>query len=433
MSQKERDRLKVLHEVGDGKLKQTEAGAQLKLSTRQVRRLIRKMDKLGDRAVVHGLRGRPSNRRTSEAEVKRCVKALQKPACHDFGPTFAAEYLRDTVKVKVGRDTVRKWMVAAGLWRVRPRQPVAVHQWRPRRSCCGELIQWDTSVHAWLEDRGPHLYLIAMIDDATNRLFGRLVEHDSAEENMRTLKGYLERYGRPVDFYTDKAGMFEVAGKRGTEREAEPVAPTQITRALNELGIGRISAHSPQAKGRIERCFGTLQDRLVKHLRLAGAHNISQANKVLQDFLVTWNRNFTVPAANPTDAHRPLGKAHDLDATLSHVAQRRVENNFTVQFLGKRYQIAKHDVRAGLRGERVRVEQRLNGSIAVRYPGQYLAIQRCECPEPDHHVTKPVHPVRKDHNRGGRSSWMQNFSVAHPLRSPAGRKINRNAGQNQPG
>src|SRR5262249_29209499 len=147
------------------------------------------------------------------------------------------------------------------------------------------------------------------------------VEHDSAEENMRTVKGYLERYGRPWDFYTDKAGMFEVAAKGSAGKDAEPMAPTQITRALSELGIGRISAHSPQAKGRIERCFGTLQDRLVKHLRLAGAATIEQANGVLQEFLEHWNENFTVPAEIAVDAHRPLEEEHDLSAALSHVEE----------------------------------------------------------------------------------------------------------------
>ena len=258
MGQKQRDRLKVLHEVSQGKLKQVEAAQQLKLSTRQVRRLLNKMDKVGDRAVLHGLSGRQSNRRTNDDLVKRCVAELRKPECHDFGPTFAAEYLRKVVDVNVGRDTVRKWMVEAGLWRVVSRKVKTVHVWRPRRSCCGELVQWDTSFHAWLEDRGRWLYLIAMIDDATSRLFGWFVEHDSAEENMRTLQGYLEHYGRPVDFYTDKAGMFEVARKSG-DAEGEPMAPTQITRALNELGIGRISAHSPQAKAYASHCTSSVR------------------------------------------------------------------------------------------------------------------------------------------------------------------------------
>jgi hypothetical protein len=420
MGQKQRDRLKVLHEVVQGKLKQTEAAEQLKLSTRQVRRLAKKMGSLGDRAVVHGLQGRGSNRAISAKTVSRCLDELRKPECRDFGPTYAAEHLQKKLEVKVGRDTVRKWMVTAGMWRVRSRKLTSVHPWRPRRSCCGELVQWDTSVHAWLEDRGPQLYLIALIDDATSRLFARFAEHDSAEENMRTLKGYLERYGRPLDFYTDKASLFEVAVKRARSNESEPMAPTQITRALTELGIGRISAHSPQAKGRVERCFGTLQDRLVKHLRLAKVRNLEQANTELEKFLKEWNERFTQAPVNATDAHRPLGECHDLNATLSFVKHPRVENNYTFSFCSKRYQIAKSDARPGLRGQKVRVEQRLDGTVAARDQDRYLDIRRCENPEPARIASKAPRPLRKDHNRGGRSSWMQGFSVrpdTQPMRS----------------
>lgn len=300
-------------------------------------------------------------------------------------------------------------MVEAGMWRVERREKAPFHQWRERRHCSGELVQWDTSVHNWVEDRGPRFYLIAMIDDATSRLFGRFVEHDSAEENMRTAKKYLELYGRPVAFYTDKAGMFETSAKLGEDRDAEP--PTQITRALSELGIGRISAHSPQAKGRIERCFGTLQDRLVKQLRLSGARSLEQANVVLEEFLKDWNERFTTPAVNPADAHRPLSELHNLEASLSYVKTPRIENNFTVQFLSKRYQIAKRHAQAGMRGDKARVELRLDGSVALRYHGEYLEIKRCENPEPPGVRSKPAQPPRKDHNRGGRSNWTQNFSV----------------------
>lgn len=418
MSQRERDRLKVLHEVRKRKLTQVEAAGQLKLSVRQVRRLVGKMEELGDRAVVHGLRGRKSNRRIAEKVEKKCLRELSKPECRDFGPTYASEYLAKKMGAAVGRDTVRKWMVQAGMWEIRPRKVSEVHGWRQRRSCCGELIQWDTSVHRWLEDRGPVLYLVAMIDDATNRLFGRFVERDTAAENMRVLWGYVKRYGRPVDFYTDKAGMFEVAGKRRENRDAEPMSQTQITRALAELGIGRISAHSPQAKGRIERCFGTLQDRLVKHLRLAKAKTLQEANEALEEFLVEWNQRFTVKPANATDAHRPLGEGHDLDAILSHVEQRRIANDFTVQFLGKRYQIEKSQVKAGMRGESARLELRLDDSVALRYQGCYLTIRRCEGVDLDLVVAQsPGIPPRKDHNRGGRSQWMQGFSVRRDVRT----------------
>ena len=183
-------------------------------------------------------------------------------------------------------------------------------------------MQWDTSEHDWLEGRGEKLYLIAMIDDATSRLFARFVRHDSTEENMKLLWSYLEKFGRPVAFYTDKASMFQTAEKRkrdepGVDKDAVEMPPTQIGRALRELGITWIAAHSPQAKGRVERNFGTAQDRLVKGMRVAGVKTIEQANEYLtNDYLVWWERELTVEAANPDDAHRPLDKSHNLAAVV---------------------------------------------------------------------------------------------------------------------
>ena len=174
----------------------------------------------------------------------------------------------------------------------------------------GELAQWDTSVHDWLEGRGEKLYLIAMIDDATSRLFARFVRHDSTEENMKLLWGYLEKSGRPLAFYTDKASIFGTAEKRkrdepGVDKDPVEMPPTQIGRALQELGIAWIAAHSPQAKGRVERNFGTAQDRLVKGLRVAGVKTLEQANQYLEEtYLVWWERELTVEAAHPDDAHR---------------------------------------------------------------------------------------------------------------------------------
>lgn len=247
MSQRERDRLKVLHEVSKGQITQRQAGEQLRITARQVRRLLGRMQEVGDRAVVHGLRGRTSNRRISPETEQRAAEVLRQPPYRDFGPTFAAEHVSKQLGQTISKDTVRKWMIGAGLWKSRPRKAKEVHQWRPRRSCAGELVQWDTSVHDWLEGRGERLYLVAMIDDATSRVWARFVRQDTAEENMRVVWGYLERYGRPLEFYTDKAGMFETAPKPETDATTTPAA-TQITRALAELGIHRSSAHSPQAK-----------------------------------------------------------------------------------------------------------------------------------------------------------------------------------------
>jgi biotin operon repressor len=379
MGQKERDRLKVLHEASKGQITQRQAGAQLGLSERQIRRLMTKLRQVGDRAVIHGLRGRRSNRRMEGEIERRAIIELSKQECRDFGPTYAAEHVGKHLGIKIGKDTVRKWMMAAGLWHSRKRHCVAVHQWRERRACLGELVQWDTSVHDWLEGRGERLYLVAMIDDATSRLFAHFVRQDTTDENLRVLWQYLERHGRPLEFYTDKASLFEVTPKLQAKWDGEQLPLTQITRALVELGIGRTSAHSPQAKGRVERCFATAQDRLVKGLRLRKANTLQQANEYLEtEFLPDWNRRFTVLPRNATDAHRPLGPEHDLSAILSHVEQRTISNDYTIQFRGQRYQIARNSVRVGMRGETVRVEARQSGRLAFRYQGHYLDVEVCD-------------------------------------------------------
>lgn len=209
MSAKERDRLKVLHEVKQGHLTQRAAGGQLGTSDRWVRKLRVRVKKEGDRRVVHRLRGKDSNRRLPESLRAEALK-LVKGKYDDFGPTLACECLAKNDAVEVSKETLRQIPMTAGLWRRKRRQVEEVHVWRARRSCRGELVQWDTSGHDWLEGRGPRLYLVAMIDDATSQAYGRWVEQDSTEENLRVLWEYLERWGRPVDFYTDKSSLFTV-------------------------------------------------------------------------------------------------------------------------------------------------------------------------------------------------------------------------------
>jgi transposase len=303
LSTKERDRLKVLHEVKRKHLTQRGAAAQLGISDRWVRKLLIRVKREGDRGVVHRLRGRPSKRRLAEG-VRAKALELVKSKYGDFGPTLACEYLAKKDGVKVSKETLRQWLVAAGLRRVKRRKAEEVHFWRPRRSCRGELVQWDTSEHEWLEGRGPKLYLVVMIDDASSRAYGRFVRHDSTEENLRVLGGYLESWGRPVEFYTDKSSLFTVNRPRVEAADEEVKEElTQIGRALRELGIGWIAAHSPQAKGRIERFFGTAQDRLVKGLRLAGVQSLEEANAYLEkEYLPQWERDFTVVARSTSDA-----------------------------------------------------------------------------------------------------------------------------------
>jgi hypothetical protein len=296
---------------------------------------------------------------------------------------------------------------------------VEVHQWRPRRSRSGELAQGDTSTHDWLEGRGERVYLISMIDDATSRLFARFVRQDTSAENRRLRWSYLERFGRPLAFYTDKAGMFQVAIKTKRQEQRDrcdrpKMPPTQIERALHELGVVWIAAHSPQAKGRVERQFLTAQDRLVKCMRVAGVCTIEEANAYLEnEYLPWWNRTLTVEPSDAADAHRPLGKEHDLAAALSHVEQRQVTNDYTVRYDGKFYQIDRRDIQVGMRKATVRVEERLDGSIAVRFQGGYVRVRRCAPPLeeftlPDTRETRPPQVAGKAKRK---SDWMNDFSA----------------------
>lgn len=422
MNQAERDRLDALKRAKKKLITQQQAAQEIGVTERQVRRLLQKLRQKGDRAVIHELRGRISNRKLPIETEQQAVKILSDPVYRGFGPTLAAEYLRKWHRVTVSKETLRQWMTKAGLWRAGQRRVVQVHQWRPRRSRWGELVQWDTSDHEWLEGRGERIYLIAMIDDATSRLFARFVRHDSSEENRRLLWSYLERFGRPLAFYTDKAGMFQVAikTKRDQEREGRDrpqMPPTQIERALRELNIVWIPAHSPQAKGRIERQFLTAQDRLVKGLRVAGACTLNEANEYLEnEYLAWWNQTLVVKPADAADAHRPLGKEHDLAAILSHVEPRQVTNDYTVRYEGKVYQIDRRDIQVGMRKGWVRVEERLDGSIAVRFQGRYVRVRRCAPPLVLPKMPAP--PARSSGKPRRKSEWMKNFSIrsktAHP-------------------
>ena len=346
MTQKECDRLVALKKAKKKLITQKQAAAEMGVSERQVRRMLRSLKRRGDQAVVHAARDRRSNRRITDETREEAIGLLRRDDYRGFGLTLAAEYLTKKHEVAVSRETLRGWMMVAKLWRAKPKRVEKLHTWRPRRGRWGELVQWDTSEHDWLEGRGPKLYLIGMIDDATSRMLARFVEHDTTEENMRLLKSYLERNGRPLSVYTDKATLFanlpktkraELAGKDRAE-----LPPTQIGRALQELDIEWIAAHSPQAKGRVERGFGTAQDRLVKGLRVAHAKTLEEADAYLEnEFLPWWNQTLTVRPAVADNAHRALGKTHSLTASLSHVETRQVANDYTIRFENKLYQIAR--------------------------------------------------------------------------------------------
>src|SRR6266446_4836273 len=387
MTQAERDRLVTLRKAKKKLITQRQAAEELELSVRQVKRLLYALKKRGDKAVVHGLRGKPSNRKIPESTEQQAVQILSVPVYQGFGPTLAAEYLAKKHGIEVSKETVRQWMMRGKLWRGKQEQERQVHQWRPRWSRFGELVQWDTSEHDWLEGRGEKLYLIAMIDDATSRLLARFVRHDSTEENMKLLWSYVEK--DPVE-----------------------VPPTKIGRALRELGITWIGAHSPQAKGRVERNFKTAQDRLVKGLRVAGVKTIEQANQYLEEeYMVWWERELTVEPANPDDAHRPLDKSHNLAASLSHVETRQVRNDYTLRLDSELYQIEPQAVVSGLRGANVRVERRLDDEVAVRYGEKYLPVKQCVPAEKRAPAPKQAGTAAKRRQPRRGSAWDKNFDL----------------------
>jgi DNA-binding Lrp family transcriptional regulator len=430
MTQAERDRLVTLKKAKKKLITQRQAAEETKLSERHIRRLVKRLKKDGDRAVIHGLKGKPSNRQLEAKMRDRIVGILSEDRYRGFGPTLASEYLREKHEIQIGREALRKVMSQAGLWRPRKQKREKPHVWRERKERFGELVQWDSSDHDWLEGRGPRLYLVHMIDDATSRLMARFVLHDSTEENMRLLWAWVERYGRPLAFYTDKDSMFHNCPRRVDGEEMKDMPPTQIERALQELQIASIKAHSPQAKGRVERSFQTAQDRLVKGMRVSGVRTLEEANKYLAEkFLPWWERHCTVAAAHPDDAHRPLGRDHNLVSSISIVKFPKIDNDHTFRVEKAKYRVDKRDVKPGLRGSRIRFERRLDGTVAARFGSTYLRISQCVGGAAAESRAAPQNP-KPPESRGKKPghNWMQKFNLDN---TPSWREIYRTGALNR--
>jgi hypothetical protein len=366
MSQRERDRLKVMSSVLKKERTQAEAGRLLGLSDRQIRRIQRRLESQGDGGIVHRLRGRPSNGRI-DVEHHRKVIAAYREEFMGFGPTFASEKLAQR-ELPVAVRTLREWLWVEGLWQ-RQRKRDKHRQRRERRECLGELVQADGSHHDWLEGRGPWMVLVVMIDDATSKTMARFYPAETTEAYMDLLRRYLRKRGRMTAMYVDRDSIFRA-------EDHDPYDPqptlTQFKRALDELEIDLILANSPQAKGRVERFNKTAQDRLVKELRLAGAATMEQANGVLEKVFLPWfNRHCVVDPVSPNNAHRPLHPSMSLAAILSIQDKRHVANDYTIRLDNQVYQLLP-PVLPGLRGGRVTVERRLNGSLHLRFKGHYL-------------------------------------------------------------
>ena len=379
LSQRERDRLRVLQEVEGRHLQQVEAAARLKLSVRQVRRLQRRWRAEGDGGLVHRGRGRVSNRKMAEALRSQVLEEVRQRYA-DFGPTLAGEKLAEQ-GLKLSRETLRKLMMEAGFWKPRRQRLKSVHVWRERRAAFGELVMMDSSPFRWLEERGPALQLIALIDDATSRVWGRFAEADTTLNNLQTLGGWLQHYGRPVALYTDKNSLFTTSRpvQWQEQLQGQVTERTQFGRALKELGIEWIPAHSPEAKGRIENLFGTLQDRLVKEMRLAGVNTMAEANRFLEEVFLPqcWEQRFLAVARQAQDAHRPLRPEHRLAEILSVREPRSLASDYTVRWQGQLLALSRDQVRAGWHRARIEVEQRLDQSLWARFRGSYLSLRVC--------------------------------------------------------
>jgi Helix-turn-helix domain len=371
MSERELSRLRVMIDLEDGRLTVEAAGALMGVGRRQVFRLCRAFAAAGASGLVSRKRGRPSNRRRGTA-FRSTALALVREHYTDFGPTFAAEKLVARHRLRVGVETLRQWMIADGLWTDRRHRLPSPHQPRRRRECLGELVQIDGSEHAWFEDRGGMCTLLAFVDDATSRLMQlRFVTSESAFDYFRTTRAYLEQHGKPVAFYSDKHGIFRVNSKDAAGGDGI----TQFGRALSALNIDIICANSPQAKGRVERAFGTLQDRLVKELRLAGVSTIAAANTWLPGFITDYNGRFGREPANAKDLHRPLAAADDLDETLAWREERTVTQNLTLHYDRMMLMLDPTPLARGLVRKKVEVVNYPDGRFAVQFNGTALGFK----------------------------------------------------------
>lgn len=369
MSRRELDRKRLLDRILDRLLPQKDAAQEMRLSTRHVRRLQRRYKEQGVVGLVSRRRGKPSNRKLPEALRSR-VLDLVRDRYPDFGPTLANEKMAQVHRIAISAETLRLWMIEAKLWHGKIRRRAKPHPMRERRARLGELIQIDGSPHDWFEGRAPSCTLIIFIDDATNRILAAVfVPVEATEAYMETLRRYIGKHGRPVALYADKHSIFYISDKEKLE-EGEL---TQFGRVAKTLDIELIAAHSPEAKGRVERMFQVFQDRVIKEMRLAGVSSIEQGNAFLAGYLPVFNRRFAKRPRQPENAHRPvLHSKQDLDLIFSIHHQRTLSKNLSLQFKKVLYNIQVEGIGYALRGAKVTVCEGFNGDVALLRNGKPL-------------------------------------------------------------
>lgn len=373
LSMKELDRLQLMTRIAERRLTRRRAAGLLQLSERQVRRLYRAFVRDGAAGLGSRRRGRPSGRRLTEATREQALTLLRERYA-DFGPTFAHQKLTEEHGLVLSVETLRGWMSTAGIWVSRAQRARRSYPPRERRGCRGELIQIDGSDHLWFEDRGPRCTLLVYIDDATSELMELcFADVESTFDYFHATRRYLERHGKPMAFYSDRHSIFHVQAR---DRAQGGSGLSQFGRALRELNIDSICAQSPQAKGRVERANGTLQDRLVKELRLQSLSTPAAAESFLPVFMADHNRRFAIPARVPHDAHRALHPDDDLTQILTLQESRRITTQLTVNYKRGLYVIEDTVENRRLRGTSALVSEAADGTVTIRGHGRVLPYRR---------------------------------------------------------
>jgi transposase len=390
MSRRESKRLQLIHQALDRKIAQAAAAKILELSARQFRRLLRRVRVEGDEGICHRSRGRASNNRISP-KIKRQALQLFKREYADFNLVHATEKLSEIHGITISDETLRLWLNQESI-PYKKRRARKHRQLRERRACIGELVQIDGSHHDWFEGRGPWCVFMGYIDDATGTVFGRFYAYEGTMPAMDSMKRYIRQYGIPQSAYLDKHTTYKSWAKPTIEEQLAGQEPmSHFEKSLAALEIEVIHANSPQAKGRVERLFHTLQDRLVREMRLLGIRSVEEANKFLETYLPKYNKRFRKQARSKADLHRTALHARELDRILCIKKERTVKNDFTISYDGTLYQIEQ-----ATRAKKVTVEERLDGSLHITYKGQDLRYRMiAEQPQRETSEERPVLATRK--------------------------------------
>ena len=404
MSMKEAKRLHLVRKAIEKRITQAKSAQMAGLCLRQVQRIIRRVRREGDPGVCHRARGRKPNNQIPEAVKQKAIE-LCRERYQEFGPTLAREKLLEKNRINVSVETLRTWFLETGLpYRKRKKRPH--RQWRERKACRGAMVQLDGSHHDWFEGRGPECVLMAFVDDATGEVYARFYDYEGTLPAMDCFKGYIKQYGIPQSVYLDRHSTYKGTVHYQTieDQLENRQLMSQFERSLQELGVTVIHAYSPQAKGRVERLFGTFQDRVIKEMRLAGVRNKDEANAFLETYLPDYNRRYSVDPAKDTDLHRSFKNHRELDRILSIRSSRALRNDFTIAHNKRLYQI-----KDNIRTKKVTVEERTDGSMRILHNGKRLRYQEITVrPEKERQKSTNLH---KTWDRG-------KPTYVHPWRAP---------------